>query len=106
MLFRRFSKIRMAVRPGKTFMQNDGLLDNVSWVNTLLIDRNTPTTLYATTDLGLLRSTDGAVTFVPTGLANTPVAFLAIDPVIWPVRAMGSSGAPTVELPGPPSTSA
>jgi photosystem II stability/assembly factor-like uncharacterized protein len=57
-----------------------GLLGDVSWVNALLIDRNTPTTLYAATDLGVLRSTDGGANFLPTGLANTPVAFLAIDP--------------------------
>jgi hypothetical protein len=45
-----------------------------------LIDRNTPTTLNAATDLGVLRSTDSGASFLPTGLANTPVAFLAIDP--------------------------
>jgi hypothetical protein len=65
----------------KDLHANDGLLDNVSWVNALLIDRNTSTTLYAATDLGVLRSTDGGASFVPTGLANTPVPFLAIDPV-------------------------
>lgn len=56
-------------------------LAQASWVNALLIDRDTPTTLYAATDLGLLRSTDGGKSFLPTGLANTPVAALAIDPV-------------------------
>jgi photosystem II stability/assembly factor-like uncharacterized protein len=58
-----------------------GLLNNVSWINALLIDRNTPTNLYAATDLGVLRSTDGGASFIPTGLANTSVACLAIDPV-------------------------
>ena len=29
----------------------------------------------------VLRSTDGGASFLPSGLANTPVAFLAIDPV-------------------------
>ena len=58
-----------------------GLLGDVSWINALLIDPNTPTTLYAATDLGLLRSTDDGMTFAPTALANMPVAFLAIDSV-------------------------
>jgi hypothetical protein len=58
-----------------------GGLGEVSLVNAFLIDRNTPTTFYAATDLGVLRSTDGGASFLPTGLANTPVAFLAIDPV-------------------------
>jgi photosystem II stability/assembly factor-like uncharacterized protein len=61
-------------------LYGNGLLD-ASFVNALLIDRNTPTTLYAATDLGVLRSTDGGASFLPTALANTPVAFLAIDPL-------------------------
>jgi photosystem II stability/assembly factor-like uncharacterized protein len=55
-------------------------LGEVSFVNVSLIDRNTPTTFYAATDLGVLRSTDGGASFLPTGLAKTPVAFLTIDP--------------------------
>jgi photosystem II stability/assembly factor-like uncharacterized protein len=58
-----------------------GLLGDVSSVNALWIDPNTPSTLYAATDLGVLRSTDGGTSFLPTRLANTPVAFLAIDPL-------------------------
>jgi photosystem II stability/assembly factor-like uncharacterized protein len=58
-----------------------GGLGGVSSVNALWIDPNTPSTLYAATDLGVLRSTDGGGSFLPTGLANTPVAFLAIDPL-------------------------
>jgi len=55
-------------------------LGDVSSVNTLWIDPNTPSTLYAATDLGVLHSTDGGASFLPTGLPNTPVAFLVIDP--------------------------
>jgi photosystem II stability/assembly factor-like uncharacterized protein len=63
-----------------TLWKNLQSLGDASFVNALLIDRNTPTTLYAATDLGVLRSTDGGASFLPTGLANTPVAFLAVDP--------------------------
>src|SRR5215469_8597992 len=54
-------------------------MGDVSSANTLLIDHNTPSTLYAATDLGVLRSTDGGRSFLPTGFATTPVAFLVID---------------------------
>jgi len=60
-------------------LDGNGLLD-ASFVNALLIDRNAPTTLYAATDLGVLRSTDGGASFLPSGLASTPAALLAIDP--------------------------
>jgi photosystem II stability/assembly factor-like uncharacterized protein len=66
---------------GADWIDSPFALGSASFVNALLIDRNTPTTLYAATDLGVLRSTDGGASFLPTGLANTPVAFLAIDPV-------------------------
>ena len=65
---------------GAHWIDSPFVLGDASFVNALLIDRNTPTTLYAATDLGVLRSTDGGASFLPTGLANTPVAFLAIDP--------------------------
>jgi photosystem II stability/assembly factor-like uncharacterized protein len=50
-------------------------------VNAFLIDPNTPTTFYAATDIGIFRSMDGGASFQTAGLANTPVGFLAIDPV-------------------------
>lgn len=66
---------------GANWIDSSFALGDASFVNALLIDRNTPTTLYAATDLGVLRSTDSGASFLPTGLANTPVAFLAIDPL-------------------------
>ena len=52
-----------------------------SEVNALVIDPNTPTTLYAATDIGVFRSTDGGASFLPAGFAKTTVVLLAIDPV-------------------------
>jgi photosystem II stability/assembly factor-like uncharacterized protein len=49
-------------------------------VNAFLIDPNTPGTLYAASDFGVFRSTDGGASFLAAGIANTEVALLAIDP--------------------------
>jgi hypothetical protein len=58
----------------------DGL-GTASAVNALVIDPNMPAILYAATDIGVMRSTDGGASFIPAGLANTWVVLLAIDPV-------------------------
>jgi photosystem II stability/assembly factor-like uncharacterized protein len=50
-------------------------------INALVIDPNTPATLYAATDVGVSRSTDGGASFTLAGFANTRVVLLAIDPV-------------------------
>ena len=62
----------MAVRTGKS---------GASQVNALVIDSNTPSTLYAATDIGVFRSTDGGASFILAGFANMRVLLLAIDPV-------------------------
>src|SRR5262249_6473620 len=50
-------------------------------VTSLAIDRLIPTTVYAgTSDRGVLKSLDGAVSWTPTGLTSSPVTALAIDP--------------------------
>jgi photosystem II stability/assembly factor-like uncharacterized protein len=50
-------------------------------INALVIDPNTPATLYAPSDIGVFRSTDGGASFTLAGFANTRVVLLAIDPV-------------------------
>jgi hypothetical protein len=50
-------------------------------VTSIVLDPFTPNTLYASTsDRGVFRSTNGGATWSPTGLTNTPVIALAIDP--------------------------
>jgi hypothetical protein len=51
-----------------------------SEVNAFVIDPNAPATLYAATDIGVYRSTDGGVSFLPAGFANVTVTLLALDP--------------------------
>ena len=63
-----------------------------SEVNALVIDPNTPTTLYAATDIGVFRSTDGGVNFAPAGFANTLVVRLVIDPIHPGVLYAATSG--------------
>ena len=57
-----------------------GGLDAASEISALVIDPNTPGTLYAATDIGVMRSTDGGVSFFPAGFANMSVRLLAVDP--------------------------
>jgi photosystem II stability/assembly factor-like uncharacterized protein len=49
-------------------------------INAFVIDPNTATNLYAATDAGVFRSTDGGATFLPAGFANMGAGRLAIDP--------------------------
>ena len=56
-------------------------LGDASQVTALVIDPNTPTTLYEANDVGVFRSMDGGANFLPAGFANTKVVLLAIDPV-------------------------
>jgi photosystem II stability/assembly factor-like uncharacterized protein len=56
-------------------------LEAANEVNALVIDANTPATMYVATDTGMFQSTDGGVSFLPAGFANTTVVLLAIDPV-------------------------
>jgi photosystem II stability/assembly factor-like uncharacterized protein len=79
---------------GANWIDSSFALGDASFVNALLIDRNTPTTLYAATDLGVLRSTDSGGSFLPTLLANTPVAFLSIDPFHFNVFYAATSNNP------------
>jgi photosystem II stability/assembly factor-like uncharacterized protein len=53
-----------------------------SWAKDLAIDPTMPTTLYAGTDYGMFKSTDGGVSWraINTGLKDTNVNFLEIDP--------------------------
>jgi hypothetical protein len=67
-------------------------LGGASEINALVIDPNTPTTLYAATDIGVFRSTDGGTSFIPAGFANTTVVLLAIDPVRSNVLYAAASG--------------
>jgi photosystem II stability/assembly factor-like uncharacterized protein len=59
-------------------LSNTGL--TTSFVYSIVIDRNTPTTIYAGTAGGVSKSTDGGVTWVTTGPTNGTVRTLAIDP--------------------------
>src|SRR4051812_31949399 len=52
-----------------------------SSINTLAIDPQTPTTLYAATSDGrVLKTTDGGVNWSATGLDNSAISALAVDP--------------------------
>ena len=52
-------------------------------VTSLVLDSANPSTLYAgTTDRGVLKSVNGGATWSPTGLTGTPIASLAIDPLV------------------------
>ncbi len=51
-----------------------------SYVYSIVIDRNTPTTMYAGTAGGVSKSTDGGVNWVATAPNNAMVQALAIDP--------------------------
>jgi len=60
-------------------------IDNLpfAFLQTVLVDPTTPTTLYAgTSDRGIFKSTDGGVTWkaIDTGIAGNVIQVLAIDP--------------------------
>jgi hypothetical protein len=59
---------------------NTGLTQTDVWA--LIIDPDTPTTVYAGTHAGIFKSVNGAGSWTPvnTGLSNTFVNALAIDP--------------------------
>ena len=101
------SKARTAVETGTSITTN---LIAYS-VQALAIDPVTPTTLYAGTDGGVFKSTNGGGNWnaVNTGLSDTYVAALAIDPSTPTTLYAGTYGAayskaPTVVKTGMPST--
>jgi hypothetical protein len=58
-------------------------------IASLVVDPDTPTTLYVATDIGVYRSTDDGGEWLPfdEGLPNAPVIDLAVDPVRKLLRA-------------------